>query len=119
MKKISLLGLVLLFTGCVPTEQNIEEQQRNYICKSLINGFLQAQQLGQYEFHNKKIESNKEYYTYQQPTVSGMVLGIPKNLEIRFECLEKSLKNYELKILDDYSNSKTILRIHFLNKKSL
>lgn len=115
MKLIFILGTFLCLSACHPTI-NDKTQEQNFICKSLIKGYLQAQQLGQYEFHQKTNEYGTEQYIYRQPTVSGMVLGIPKAQQIKFECVESVNETYDVYVIDQFTHKEAVLRFHALEK---
>lgn len=116
MKIILILGFIFLLQACKSTNTTKENEQ-DFICKSLIQGYLQSQQLGQYKFHQKKYENEREIYTFNQPTVSGMVLGIPQTLKLQFECLNPTENVYKLKIIYPYTDNQSVLQVQLMPKK--
>ena len=55
MQKITAASNALIIclglAACQPEAGNAQAQQRNFVCKALIEGFLSAQQLNRYELH--------------------------------------------------------------------
>ena len=118
MKIVFILGFILLLQAC-KSQHTTKENEQNFICKSLIQSYLKSQQLGQYEFHQKKYKNGKNIYTFNQPTVSGMVLGIQQTLKLQFECLNPAEHIYKLKIISPYTHDQPILQVHLIHKKRL
>lgn len=114
MKLIAILSTVLLITACDSISKPQHEQ--SFICKSLINGYLQAQQLGQYKFHQQINQRESSQYIYVQPTVGGMVLGIHQASQLQFECTKSSQNTYYIFVIDRQAKKEPILKFHALEK---
>ena len=89
MKFFAFLSLVILLTACQPKSLDSKHAE-SFICKSLITGYLNASKLKQFEYYSITYKEDQHIYTYKQPTVSGMVLGIPKMPEMNFGCKKES-----------------------------
>ena len=115
MKSIFCLYISLMLTACHPTNLDSEYKQ-TFICKALIQGYLNAQQLGQYQFHQKVKNQKNDLYIYKQPTVSGMVLSIAHQPELQFECHYLSENQIEITLISSLKKMAHRLRINLMNK---
>lgn len=116
MKNLMLCSVLLLLAGCEkPTATQIQQQRHSFICKSLIDGYLNAQHLGQFKFWEQQqlnAQQNVEYI-YRQPTVHGVMLGILQQPEIRFQCRKEAQQQYVLEVLDTKLNQALpVLTVH-------
>ncbi|MDY6462583.1 hypothetical protein [Acinetobacter faecalis] len=108
MKKIVCLSLFVFLTACQPTPVK-SNQDELFICKSLINSYLNTLQLKQFVFSSHALVGKQAIYSYKQPTVSGMVLGIIQSPELKFGC-EKNLNTYQLKLINPDKTQVNILQ---------
>ncbi|ALH94820.1 hypothetical protein [Acinetobacter equi] len=115
MKSIFCFCISLILTACHPTNLDSEYKQ-TFICKSLIQGYLNAQQLGQYQFHQKVKNQKNDLYIYKQPTVSGMVLSIVHQPNLQFECSNSSKIRVEIKLVSSFKQAIPVLSINLINK---
>lgn len=122
MKKIILYSSLFLLSACQPTQPS-PEQQQNFVCKALIEGYLKAQQLGQFQLsekqHNKENPVAQINYIYRQPTVNGMMLGLYKPAEIKFQCQLNGKHHYLIQWLDSNSAAIPLLSINLPQTKSI
>jgi hypothetical protein len=102
-----LISLVL--AACDSEPKNALAQQQHFICKSLIDGFLKAEHLGQYELQhfqpiiqNAVIERN---YTYRVSADNQMRLVTPQQKKLHFQCQHAGNQSYTVKLLDPSNNT--------------
>lgn len=115
--------MVMLFAaGCAPQPKNQLAQQQHYICKSLIEGFLKAGSLGQYELQHFQPALNnvvtQRYYTYRVKGDYQMKLNIPKQNKLNFQCQHDQAQHYVVQILSpDSSNIQQIIQFKLPSKQ--
>ena len=84
MKKLCFIFIFLL-TACHPL--NTKQQQQDYICQSMIQGYLKIQQLQNYQFwHGETLAPNQMNYWYRPVTEHGVMIGALKAQQLVFEC---------------------------------
>lgn len=114
MKIIALISLFLCLSACQPTSAPLQ-QRHHFVCKSLIEGYLKAQHLDEFELWKKqyiKMQfTHYMIYIYRQPTVSGVVLGIPKPNEIEFQCYQNTSQQYVLTRTEPTGASIVLLKV--------
>lgn len=102
--KIAYLCLISsLLMACQPTPINQANQQQSYVCKSLIEGFLKAQSLGQYELRSIHPDleqaATKRTYTYKTASDISMRLNTPTQPWLNFQCNQKG-NHYNVQLLE-------------------
>lgn len=85
----------------------------------MIQGYLNAQQLGQYSFHQKIHENKAEIYIYKQPTVSNMVLGLPQQRQLKFACSQPSENIFSLQLIAPFQSQEPVLSLQIIAKNLL
>ena len=104
MLQLSLIGVATLMTGCETQRPNVLAQQQNYICKSLIDGFLKAQQLGQYQLSDisPSLEqvSPQRHYIYSISSDRNFRLNMPKQNELKFICNQPTEQRFSVELFD-------------------
>lgn len=108
MKTIIFLSISIFLTACQPTQTKINHDEL-FVCKSLISGYLNALQLKQFDFSKSLLIRNQLIFTYKQPTVSGMVLGMAQSTELKFGC-KKDLHTYQLTLINPDKTQVNILQ---------
>ena len=92
-----------LFQGCSQQNQSAAEQQQNFICNALIEGFLKAQNLTQYELRLIQPVSagalNEKIYVYGASQGSRQNLGGQPS-KLRFACQQISARQIQIKLHD-------------------
>lgn len=84
MKKLCFIFIFFL-TACHPLD--VKQQQQDYICQSMIQGYFKIQQLNQYQFwYRKSITSNLITYWYRPVSEHGLMIGELKTQQLVFEC---------------------------------
>jgi len=114
MKSLMIIGIVFFLHAC--TSEVNKDHQQAFICKSLIQGYLNAQHLQHYEFHRKTTEQLKTIYIYKQPIVSNLMVGVAQNTQLKFACLRPSENRFELKLITPHQDEASILYL-YLSKK--
>lgn len=103
MKRILLCLSTSLLNACQPLP-SIALQQQNFICISLIEGYLKAQQLHHFELRSQQFEQVNSMqqitYLYAPPSISTSLLGFPKVTELHFQCQQRNRDDYSIQLLD-------------------
>lgn len=116
MKIVYLCLISSLLMACQPTPVNQASQQQSYVCKSLIEGFLKTQNLGQYEL--REIEphlqqtATERVYRYKTTSDITMRLNAPIQPDLAFRCSQQN-HQYNVQLMD--SHSKEALPLLSLN----
>lgn len=104
MLQLSLIGLAMLIAGCEIQRPHVLAQQQNYICKSLIDGFLKTQQLGQYELSEVSPSldqvSPQRHYIYNIRSDQNFRLNMPKQNELKFICNQPTEQRFSVELFD-------------------
>ena len=104
MLQLSLIGLAMLIAGCEIQRPHVLAQQQNYICKSLIDGFLKTQQLGQYELSEVSPSldqvSPQRHYIYNIRIDQNFRLNMPKQNELKFICNQPTEQRFSVELFD-------------------
>lgn len=87
--KITLLGCMLTFMGCEPNSMSAADQQRHLICKSLIQGFLDTQQLAHYQItQNAANQTTAQRHYVAQPNTTQALM--PQQQKLSFLCTQQA-----------------------------
>lgn len=108
MKNIIILALSTCLFACQPI-QTKDELEYAFVCKSLINGYLNAQRITEFELQDESFIKDQLIYTYKKQNVSGMVLGIPQPPELLFAC-SKQMNRYQLSLINHDKTQLNILQ---------
>ena len=124
MKFFMVLTLGLFVAACQPQTLNQVTQQQHHICKSLIEGFLKIQNLGNYQFEeeipNLHHTAQSRNYKFKTSPDNQMRLNMPKQQNLEFECIQNQAQHFEVKLLDKHHNqAKTILSLQLPLPKSI
>ena len=102
--QLSLIALATLMVGCETQQPNVLAQQQNYICKSLIDGFLKTQQLGQYQLSEVSPSldqvSPQRHYIYNISSDQNFRLNMPKQNELKFICNQPTEQRFSVELFD-------------------
>lgn len=102
MQKITAASNALIIclglAACQPEAGNAQAQQRNFVCKALIEGFLSAQQLNRYELHQiQPAQQDAELYIYKaRPEHSASVM--PQQRKLHFACRQASARKFQIQL---------------------
>lgn len=91
-----------LLSACNIEPQNQQAQQQHFICKSLIEGFLKAENLGHYEIHKfqptlHRPTIEREYF-YTVAVDHRIKLNIPRQNKLRFNCQHNGNQRYTVQM---------------------
>ncbi|MFW1690738.1 hypothetical protein ACG9H2_12310 [Acinetobacter ursingii] len=91
MKKLCfMLSIGLLLSACQPL--SAEKQQQDFICRSMIQGYLRIQQYTQYKLWSVDMQRPKLFrYIYRPVTDNGMMIGALKNQALNFDCIQDQM----------------------------
>ena len=91
----------LTLMACQPHPHTQAQSQQNFICKSLIQGFLSAQKLTQYELEQiQPITSgglHQQLYIYKAKSENGMNI-MPQQAKLRFACEQMTARQFQIKL---------------------
>lgn len=109
MKVVYLCLFSSLLMACQPTPVNQASQQQGFVCKSLIEGFLKTQQLGQYELRGiePSLEQAATERTYRYQTTSDVTMRInaPTQPDLTFRCSQQN-SQYAVQLIDAHSKDR-------------
>ncbi len=107
MKLVYLGTLSVFLMACQPPQINQAAQQQHFVCKSLIEGFLKTQQLGQYQLRSIRptlVETtDQRSYVYNTASDNNALLNTPVQPRLHFNC-EQQGNHFALKLIDGYNN---------------
>lgn len=102
--QFSVIALTTLMVGCETQRPHVLAQQQNFICKSLIDGFLKTQHLGQYELSEVSPSldqvSPQRHYIYNISSDQSFRLNMPKQNELKFICNQPSEQRFNVELFD-------------------
>ena len=105
MKLVYLGTLSVFLMACQPPQINQAAQQQHFVCKSLIEGFLKTQQLGQYQLRSIRptlVETtDQRHYVYNTTSDNNALLNTPIQPRLHFNC-EQQDNHFVLNLLDGY-----------------
>ncbi|QIO07619.1 hypothetical protein [Acinetobacter lanii] len=90
--------------ACDSKPQNALAQQQHFICKSLIEGFLKAEHLGQYELEQiqpmiKNVVSTRNYI-YRVSAENQIRFNSPQQKNLHFQCQHSKDQNYTVQLVN-------------------
>ena len=100
----AILSISFLLMACQPQASNALAQKQHFVCKSLIEGFLKTQQLGQYQLQHMQPTlhqtSAQRLYQYHVSSDHEMRTLMPQQQDLNFQCSQSSAQHFELKLLN-------------------
>lgn len=108
--KISLtsIGFGLLLTACDTPKTNVLAQEQNFVCKSLIDGYLKAQHLGEYQLDQIEPSldqsSDQRNYRYKVSGDHTIKLNMPQQGKLEFECNQMSAQRFNIELKNQKLN---------------
>lgn len=106
MKVVYLCLISSLLMACQPTPVNQANQQQSFVCKSLIEGFLKTQQLGQYELRSiePKLDQTAAERTYVYKTASDVTMRVnaPVQPDLAFRCQQHN-SQFAVQLIDAHT----------------
>lgn len=124
MKMIALISIAFALTACQPQYINQAAQQQHFVCKSLIEGFLKTQRLGNYQLdhlvptlHQTATVRDYLYRTSDDQTVK---INMPVQNNLEFKCQQTSAQHFEIHLVTpQQENTKVLLSLDIPPKKML
>lgn len=104
-KKFFFIVIMAQFLlGCAQDSTSVSMQKQHFICKSLIEGFLKINQLGNYVLYTIEPrlleDSTDRLYRYRVQGDQNIRLNMPSQRDLKFQCLETNHQTYQVKLLD-------------------
>ena len=97
---LSLFSCAIALSACQP-QGNTVAQQQHFICSALIEGFLKAQNLTQYQLWHIQPAlqhvASQRLYVYQAQT-SYQPRLMPSQKKLRFNCEQNSAQQFQIKL---------------------
>ena len=102
--QLSVMACAMFMAGCEIQQPNALAQQQNYICKSMIDGFLKAQQLGQYQLSDVSPTldqiSPQRQYIYKVSSDQNFRLNMPQQNQLKFICNQNTQQRFSVELFD-------------------
>ena len=119
----AILSISFLLMACQPQASNALAQKQHFVCKSLIEGFLKTQQLGQYQLQHMQPTlhqtSAQRLYQYHVSSDHEMRTLMPQQQDLNFQCSQSSAQHFELKLLNHKQQEiQTLLSLELLPQKT-
>ena len=119
----TVLISTLFLTACDRKQPNQVAQQQHFICKSLIDGFLKAQQLGQYQLHSfhptLMSQADQRDYVYQVTSDNNAKLNLPKQNQLQFEC-QKNANHYTVNLMNqEHSKAQALMSLELPQQQTM
>ncbi len=88
MKNLYFIFCLSLFvSACQPLSP--EKQQQDYICRSMIQGYLNIQQYTTYKLWSVDMQRPQLIrYTYRPTTENGLMISALKSQALNFDCIQ-------------------------------
>ena len=120
----AILSISFLLMACQPQASNALAQKQHFVCKSLIEGFLKTQQLGQYQLQHMQPTlhqtSAQRLYQYHVSSDHEMRTLMPQQQDLNFQCSQSSAQHFELKLLNHKQQEiQTLLSLELLPQKTM
>lgn len=99
---LSLITFLFILQGCETKQLNLAAQEQHFICKSLIDGYLKSQSLGQYQFDQVhptlEHSSPQRDYTYKVTSDSQIKFNYPRQNNLQFLCNQTSAQKFQVEL---------------------
>lgn len=99
-----LVLVIGLLSACDIQQTNQQAQQQHFVCKSLIDGFLKAGNLGHYTLQKIQPTLNdkatERAYVYAVADDYLMKLNVPRQQKLKFNCQHDGAQRYTVQLLN-------------------
>ena len=100
------IGLISFLQACQPQQAaDTAQRQHQFVCQSLIEGFLKAGRQGSYRLHQIQQHTvdhqNLTYYQYRSSSDDHIRLNHPSRQDLTFQCHQSQANHFQLFLLDD------------------
>ncbi len=116
--------LVGLLSACDVQQQNQQVQQQHFVCKSLIDGFLKAENLGHYTL--QKIQptlhetATDREYVYAVADDYLMKLNVPRQQKLKFNCQHEGTQRYTVQLFNpEHQRSQNLISLDLPTQKTI
>lgn len=104
MRIFTLLSTAFILTACQPQASNHVAQQQHFVCKSLIEGFLKMQRLGEYQLDHLQPSlqhtATTRAYTYRVSSDVNMRFNTPIQQNLNFECEQDAAQHFNVRLVN-------------------
>ncbi len=111
-------------SACDVKQTNQQAQQQHFVCKSLIDGFLKAENLGHYIL--EKIQPTlddtvtERAYVYAVAEDQLIKLNVPRQSKLKFNCQYDGAQRYTLQLFNpEYQRSENLIRLDLPPQKTI
>ena len=123
-RSTAILSISFLLMACQPQASNALAQKQHFVCKSLIEGFLKTQQLGQYQLQHMQPTlhqtSAQRLYQYHVSSDHERRTLMTQQQDLNFQCSQSSAQHFELKLLNHKQQEiQTLLSLELLPQKTM
>lgn len=110
MRTFALFSIAFLLTACQPQANNHVAQQQHFVCKSLIEGFLKMQRLGEYQLDHLQPSlqhtATTRAYTYRVSSDVTMRFNMPTQQNLQFECEQDAAQHFNVRLVNQAHGTK-------------
>lgn len=111
-----LVLVIGLLSACDVQQTNQQAQQQHFVCKSLIDGFLKAGNLGHYTL--QKIQpilndtATERAYVYAVADDYLMKLNVPRQQKLKFNCQYEGTQRYTVQLFNpEHQRSENLISL--------
>ena len=113
-----------LLSACDVQQPNQQAQQQHLVCKSLIDGFLKAENLGHYTLQKIQPTLNdtatERAYVYAVADDHLMKLNVPRQQKLKFNCQHDGAQRYTLQLFNlEHQRSENLIRLDLPPQKTI
>jgi len=124
MRTLVLVSIAFGLTACQPEQVNRAAQQQHFVCKSLIEGFLKAEGLGEYQLAHIEPTLHQtasvRHYRYHVSNDERIKLNVLAQKDLDFQCNQTAAQHFEIQLLNRQRlNSQTLLSLTLPPQKTI
>lgn len=111
-----LVLVIGLLSACDVQQTNQQAQQQHFVCKSLIDGFLKAGNLGHYTLQKIQPTLNdtatERAYVYAVADDYLMKLNVPRQQKLKFNCQYEGTQRYTVQLFNpEHQRSENLISL--------
>lgn len=124
MRMVAIISIAFTLTACQPQQVNQAAQQQHFVCKSLIEGFLKTQRLGNYQLDHFEPTLHQtasfRNYVYRASGDQTIKINLPVQKNLEFKCQQTSAQHFEIGlVMPQQSNSPALLSLDLPPQKTI
>lgn len=124
MRIIALTCIAFGLVACQPQQVNQAAQQQHFVCKSLIEGFLKTQRLGEYQLDHLQPTlhqtATERSYIYRASGYQNAKFNFPQQKNLTFKCLQKNAEQFEVQLVNpQHVQNQTLLSLNLPPQKTI